>query len=589
MLLTRRRQGQRVSVDATIPRPLGVVFLSKLVCVTPSPLRSVRAALAVGALLLATAEPGAAQNPGAPVQFRAVRVAANTVTLAWQGASDTPPDGYVLEGGFAPGEAAGSLQTAGDTTTTDVTLPAGTYFIRAYAVTSGLRSAPSNEIQVAVGLPSPPSTPVDVAASALGRRVALTWRQPDDGIAVDQVWLDVSGAVVASFPVGVSGTFQIDDVPLGTYVLQLRAVNAAGTSGPSAPVTLTRQGLAARVENQPVLPAGDSGLPMRFDPSNHPRLLEFTARERLESIAAGATSEFDGALRLKDWVAAQFPKGDPNPYPPWDALVVLDWIRGGITGGFCAQYSQVMLQALAALGYQARYVEIGQRDNPYNHYLFEYWSNERQKWIVLDADFNLHFERNGVPLSALEVHEAYVSGQQHTVTVVKGAVRAGHPDPYEWPDRTMELYYYLRYHLKADHLSAPGEDPFNRFNDMVEWSDPLTVPWELSQVPSVFPKERLTSRVVTDAEVADAPLNRIWVTPGSTSDATIDLELAHNVGQIVAVEYRPIDLNGTAGPWTRHYALSLRWHVRAIDRAIEIRGVNLRGVAGPATRVVLTP
>ena len=209
--------------------------------------------------------------------------------------------------------------------------------------------------------------------------------------------LDVSGPVGGSFPIGATGSFRVDGVPDGVYTLRLRAQNAAGTSAATPAVTLTLPGLEARVQQGPTLPPGHAGLPIRYEHLDAARIEQLAAREGLATIVAGAATEFEAVLALKEWVAAQFPHSDPDPYPPWDALIILDAIRAGLTGGFCAQYSQVMLQSLAALGIPARYLEVGHETNPYAHYPIEYWSNQFNKWVLLDVDYNLHFEKDGVP------------------------------------------------------------------------------------------------------------------------------------------------------------------------------------------------
>ena len=69
------------------------------------------------------------------------------------------------------------------------------------------------------------------------------------------------------------------------------------------------------------------------------------------------------------------------------------------------------------------------------------------------------FERQGVPLSALEIHDALLSGATD-VDVVEGSYRTGHPDPGSWPQRTVELYYYVR--LFQFTYTAGGPDYFYR-------------------------------------------------------------------------------------------------------------------------------
>ncbi len=327
------------------------------------------------------------------------------------------------------------------------------------------------------------------------------------------------------------------------------------------------------------------GLPFRYQRLGEARLDELLQRERLAEHVDGETSEFARILLLKDWVAAQWPHSEPEPYPPWDAFVILDWIRAGRTGGFCAQYSQVFVQSLASLGLTGRYVEIGSRENPYAHYPVEVWSNEYDRWVLMDVDYNLHFERDGIPLNALDVHDALLQGEAPTLTPVLGQVRTGHPDPADWPLATAELYYYLRFHLKADHLTYFWEAPFDRLNDMVEWSDARAVPWHESPVSSEYPKERLTLKQTARREAPYPKLNQIHVETHVTAPATLELRLSHNV--LDFAEYQ-VGRGRRVEDWRPHGSDALEWALASGENVIQIRGVNSRGIGGPPAVVRAT-
>jgi hypothetical protein len=323
-------------------------------------------------------------------------------------------------------------------------------------------------------------------------------------------------------------------------------------------------------------------LPVRLQPLDDPMLDGLAAREHLPDVAPAKGRQFDRILRVKDWVAAQWPDSNPDPYPPWNALIVLDWIRAGQTGGFCGQYAQVLLQSLAALGFNARYVEIGSIDNPYAHYITEVWSNDFDKWVMMDADYNVHFERGGVPLSVLDIHDALLADTLADVHPVLGKVRDGHPSPDRWPKKTAGLYRYIRYHLKADHLSKPDEPPFDRFNDMVEFEDPRVVPWEQSNVSSPYPKTRLTRQRTTDREAISAGLNHVALTVlQSTPDALV-YGLRNDVFQFDHYEYRIVQSG--AEPWQTLRETQLTWSSPPSGAWLEVRGVNIRGVAGPVVK-----
>lgn len=265
------------------------------------------------------------------------------------------------------------------------------------------------------------------------------------------------------------------------------------------------------------------GAPVRFEDAKLQRLAELRQQEHLDRLVDPSRSQFENILAVKDWVAEQWPHSTPDPYPPWDAITILDWIRSGKTGGFCGQYSQVMLQALTSLGFRARYMEIGTVDNPWAHFVVEVWSNDFDKWVMLDADFNVHFMRRGVPQSALDLHQALVEGTTQQIDAVLGSARTGHDDPHIYPERTIEFYYYLRLLLNANQLTAPDEPAIDRYNDAVEWSDAKTVSWDQSTVASIYDKTRLTNLTVSDAGQFTAKLNQTRVTVESVADGAANL------------------------------------------------------------------
>lgn len=323
-------------------------------------------------------------------------------------------------------------------------------------------------------------------------------------------------------------------------------------------------------------------LPIRYEPLLTPRLDELRTRENLDAAVAGASDEFERALLLKDWVAAQWPHSTPDPYPPWDAIIILDWIRAGTTGGFCGQYSQVLLQALASFGITARYVEIGLIDNPYAHFPIEVWSSRFGKWIVLDPDYNLHFENaDGVPLSALEVHDALIEHRTEQLVVVEGSVREGHPSPSLWPLRTAELYYYYRVLLKADQLSVTDEPPFDRYYDSVELLDDQTVPWESSPVASPYTKIRLTEAQSGERAMFTNGPNRVRVTVDAIRDGEMLLRFANNVH-----DFDHYQLRMAGGDWIDQAESTFAWQPTQTARRLEVRGVNIRGVNGDNTAVI---
>jgi len=123
------------------------------------------------------------------------------------------------------------------------------------------------------------------------------------------------------------------------------------------------------------------------------------------------------------WQALHF---QVRGYRPPGATEDCDWQRPLTWYDYDEQ--REVLTIARALGWVARPLSRGVRDSAFprghnvgnvGHSVPEIWSNQYRKWVLLDPDLNLHYERDGVPLSALEMHEAWLAHEAEAVTVVQ--------------------------------------------------------------------------------------------------------------------------------------------------------------------------
>ena len=345
---------------------------------------------------------------------------------------------------------------------------------------------------------------------------------------------------------------------------------------------LTRTGTFSIVANGEIYSNTDA-LIFKFDPFDNQTLLQLRQNEKLDDVFVG-DSEFEKTLRLKNWVKSLWDHSVPAPFPPYNAVVILDWIRSGQTGGWCGQYSIVLLQSLLSLGYQARYIEIGNKSNPYAHFMVEVWSNQFNKWIALDADYNVHWEAHGVPLSALEIHDAYVKNKVNELDVIKGERMDPYANPDWWPDKMSELFYYYRVTSQLDQLTRP-DYPYSRMSDYVEWNDNLTVPWEFSTYPSEYPKEKLTDVSTNRREVIDAKLNQVVLSFLTANPDNVQLSFINNSVEFKLYELLELDKNGNQIALYKTTASSYHWYPSNFDVQLQIRAMNSIGVYGPPSIV----
>jgi hypothetical protein len=172
--------------------------------------------------------------------FRVDSIVGNIVRFRWVSPQfGPPPTSFILEGGQTPNAVQASLPTNSTSPVFDVLVPSGSWYARLRTASGTSISGNSNEIQLHVGVPVPPSTPVGLTGLVDGSTLGLSWINTFDGGAPTGTLIDVSGSFVGSVPVGPAGTFAFPGVPGGTYTFQLRSTNAGGSSPPTPPLTLT--------------------------------------------------------------------------------------------------------------------------------------------------------------------------------------------------------------------------------------------------------------------------------------------------------------------------------------------------------------
>jgi hypothetical protein len=153
-----------------------------------------------------------------------------------------------------------------------------------------------------------------------------------------------------------------------------------------------------------------------------PRLKLLRERYQLDKVIAPGKTELEQLMLLRYWVRNQWHSawGSNNAawMPPWDALIILEAKDQADCLTMCTHYAAVFTQCCLALGWNARHCILD------HHCVSEVYVNQHNKWVMMDAgnskeraDVGLHFERGGVPLSALELHLAYTTGKTDGIQV----------------------------------------------------------------------------------------------------------------------------------------------------------------------------
>ncbi len=361
---------------------------------------------------------------------------------------------------------------------------------------------------------------------------------------------------------------------------RLMAVTLRAAVQPQAATPADRY--AVCVDQAPCL--ARSSYPFAYQPYDEPRV--HVARERwgLEGVVAGAANELEALARLADWtrhswedgwhIHSRLPGGELRYCPPWDGLVIRELASRGLSQGMCTHYSTVFVQAATALGFVARHNVI------HAHCVAEVFVNDWGKWVMFDAGcdtddvrkFTYHLERDGVPMSALEAHQAWVAKDLAGVQMVPAV-----DDPHFALDPWLRHFERFCTTLREDDLTtlSPGEPEHGWISyhfDGYLW-------WEDAQTPKL-PRFALATDRVADMYWS---VNQVEVhLLAGSSAGSLNVLLATPTPNLDHLEVCLDD-----GDW-RPSPAAFEWRLHRGENRLAARSVNRFGRSGPVAAIVAT-
>ena len=178
-----------------------------------------------------------------------------------------------------------------------------------------------------------------------------------------------------------------------------------------------------------------SSLPYHYEDPDRRELRQLRERYRLDDVIAKAKTEFGQMVALRNWVQGRWAHGgnfkDHKPYiPAHNALTILAAAEQGVRF-HCAYFATVYIQCLLSLGWQARRLFVRSKfegipipslpgHGHIGHRISEVWSNQYRKWILMDADLNVHYKHGGVPLCAFEIRSLCLAGKTERINIIQG-------------------------------------------------------------------------------------------------------------------------------------------------------------------------
>ncbi len=152
--------------------------------------------------------------------------------------------------------------------------------------------------------------------------------------------------------------------------------------------------------------------PFVWEDQANPRLKSL--RRLLPEKAGEGGAILDRVRALTMWLASSWEHANSAvamQFAPWDAETVLDWgaAQRGHNGQrpivHCVHFSSTFVSCCQAVGIQARGAVFTNEmpDGWFGHFTAEFWSDEHEKWIMVDPQIDALFMNNGEPMSVNEV------------------------------------------------------------------------------------------------------------------------------------------------------------------------------------------
>jgi hypothetical protein len=325
----------------------------------------------------------------------------------------------------------------------------------------------------------------------------------------------------------------------------------------------------------------------KFEDITSPPFRDLMRRFAFKEAVKGVDDEFERILLLRNWIFKTLKVDTTKPGPPLDAISIL--AQGPSGGPFECTHAMLAQNAVMnAMGYVTRCLQPGpgQEENTYlaagNHGVNEIWSNKHRKWFISDAEFDGHFEKGGIPLSALEIRDEYLKNGGKDIDLVVGPKRKkAKPEQLFSP----HTYRFVAYELTGDRHTSSGwssgalavlDDEYFRNNTWYRWATPL----EQKKAPKHWAlRQNFFVRVA----------HRDWIewTPNVVG---VRAEIQGDRARVRLRSHTPnldrYEMRQPGGRWEKvESEIDLKLEGARIQK--EFRSVNLAGVAGPVSRILI--
>ncbi len=309
-----------------------------------------------------------------------------------------------------------------------------------------------------------------------------------------------------------------------------------------------------------------------------------------EMISKGST-ELEQMLLLKNWVFRNVPyRHNYDLSYMHDSLDILGLATSGV-GFLCTQFSTVYTQLAVSMGWTARYIFNRDR-NGNEHSTNEIWSNQLGKWVYIDVTWNLHVEKSGVPLSALEFRrEVLANGGRNVVFVFGAGANEARYTTAQFPIKRKDNLAWQEWPLDDFYLGYTWEMAWigrNDFfsNDFLFWDNILVYRDDANEDDDTW-----GFRLQPDADASTLyhDVNRVDIQLSARDARVATVKLDASGPRNITPNFKEFLVRVNGGDWKALNGDTLSVGVTGPNVTIQARVRNKFGVLGPVTTRVLRP
>jgi len=321
----------------------------------------------------------------------------------------------------------------------------------------------------------------------------------------------------------------------------------------------------------------------------------------LERVKPRTSSDIEAFADILDWVHSRW-KHDGSMSP--SGMSSLDVLQSAEQGRSfsCIEYAKVYTEILHSLGYICRIIGVTHAEIAYggmgvSHTLCEAWSDELNKWVMIDPQFGYMLQKKGEFINYHELFQSLTNKQVSAIDImmmdgVKKLVRIDDKSEQTYIDFIKRYMAYMMFDMKVKAKEVMYVLPFGKQEQFMTSqggnSKPLIF---LSQVSEAYfnvnrthllfefktPSGDVASIVASDSVSSQEEFKKLMSDQQAIPDFTI-----HLTNNAPWFSHYEININGEQ-TWNKVTGHTFQLKLRDGKNMISVRSVNQAGRTGVIT------